>query len=115
MLAVTSGRWVPIKPEGAPYWGIHTDDGRTIAGTSSGLSEGDARLICELHNTDTSQPALARELPEVRRVTADDIDAMLAAYQAVAPAPRDMKVRRMEAAAFALRDRLAIWRASDGN
>lgn len=44
MRAHTKGPWVAIKPEGAPYWGIHTADGATVAGTSSGLSEADARM-----------------------------------------------------------------------
>lgn len=57
MLHTTPGKWVPIKPEGAPYWGIHTTSGETIAGTSSGLCEGDARLICDLVNTHRSQEA----------------------------------------------------------
>lgn len=39
------------------------------------------------------------------RVTAEDVDAMEAAYDQVVMAPRDMKLRRLEAAAFALRDR----------
>ncbi len=40
--------WVARKPQGAPYWGIYTEGGETIAGTSSGLSERDAKLICTM-------------------------------------------------------------------
>ena len=41
----TSGAWSAIKPEGAPYWGIHTTASEcTVAGTGSGLCEADARL-----------------------------------------------------------------------
>ena len=43
-------KWLAIKPEGAPYWGIHTESGCTVAGTSSGLSEHAAKRICALHN-----------------------------------------------------------------
>lgn len=37
---------------------------------------------------------------------AADCEAMLAAYSSVAKAPRDMRIRRMEAAQFALYDRI---------
>lgn len=43
-------KWNAIKPEGAPYWGIHTESGCTVAGTASGLSEKAAKRICALHN-----------------------------------------------------------------
>ena len=45
-------RWVAVKPTGAPYYGIHTESGATVAGTSSGLSEQDAKHICGLHNNE---------------------------------------------------------------
>jgi hypothetical protein len=45
-----SEKWLPIKPHGAPYYGIHTETGATIAGTASGLGERDAKRICALHN-----------------------------------------------------------------
>lgn len=41
----TPGTWRAVKPDGAPYWGIHTDASYTVAGTASGLCEADARLI----------------------------------------------------------------------
>jgi hypothetical protein len=43
---IDSNKWVVHKPEGAPYAGIRTKDGRTIAGTSSGLSDEHAQEIC---------------------------------------------------------------------
>jgi len=45
-----SEKWIPVKPHGAPYYGIHTESGATIAGTASGLGERDAKHICALHN-----------------------------------------------------------------
>lgn len=40
-----SEKWIPVKPHGAPYYGIHTESGATIAGTASGLGERDAKHI----------------------------------------------------------------------
>jgi hypothetical protein len=42
----TKGHWIAVKPEGAPYWGIDAPESSefTVAGTSSGFSEADAKL-----------------------------------------------------------------------
>lgn len=42
----TKGFWIAIKPPGAPYWGINAPESSelTVAGTSSGFSEADAKL-----------------------------------------------------------------------
>lgn len=46
-------------------------------------------------------------IQSVLKLSAEDVSAMLSAYKNVAHAPRDMHIRRMEAAAFELQHRFA--------
>jgi hypothetical protein len=60
-------KWIVYFPEGAPYAGIRTESGVTIAGTSSGLSEGDALDICTNRADANGQEAMLRMLIDERR------------------------------------------------
>jgi hypothetical protein len=64
---IDSNKWVVHKPEGAPYAGIRTKDGRTIAGTSSGLSDEHAQEICANQQNREYIKVLLKKITDLQR------------------------------------------------
>jgi hypothetical protein len=77
-----SNKWVVHKPEGAPYAGIRTKDGRTIAGTSSGLSDEHAQEICANQQNREYIKVLLKKITDLQRQiesTPPQVNALVAA------------------------------------